>query len=127
MQQPRPMARVTLPPRIRPYREWDLEETAVDSLVRIGRPAVPRLVQSLRHPQAEVREEAAQLLARIGPDAEQAVPALVAALQDRHAEVQKAAARALGQIGPAAVEAVEPLMSFVHEGSSPVQQAGYEE
>ena len=113
----------TLPERsefvVRPDRQWGLQETVVDSLSRIGQPAVPGLVRMLRHPDAERRVQAADILARIGPQAEEAVAGLIDALEDPDERVRKAVARALGQIGAGAAEAVGPLLQVLEETSSP--------
>ncbi len=109
-----PVARASLT-ELRPYQEWNVHETAADSLGRIGKAAVPSLVRVLGHTEPKRRAEAAWLLGHVGPGAKQAVPALARALSDPSPEVQKSAARALGQIGPAAAAAVEPLMRLVEE------------
>jgi HEAT repeat protein len=111
----RPLLELNMPV-VRPYQEWDLAQTAADSLGRIGAPAVPELIQTLTHPQAAQRLRAARVLARIGPDAKDAVPALIRTLEDSDMEVRKAAARALGQVGPEASAAVGPLMRVIEEG-----------
>ena len=103
---------------VQPYSEWGLQETVVDSLGRIGSPAVPALERMLRHPDAERRVQAADILARIGPQAEDAVPGLVDALADQDQRVRKAAARALGQIGTGAADAVGPLLHVLEETSA---------
>ncbi len=100
---------------IRPHPDWDLIETAMDSLGRIGRAAVPELVKTLEHEDPVYRQRAAEVLARIGPEASEAVPALIIALADYQEPVRKAAARALGQIGPDAEAAVLPLMQALEE------------
>ncbi len=109
-----PVARASLT-ELRPYQEWNVHETATDSLARIGEAAVPALIRGLGDAEPKRRAEAAWLLGHIGPGAKPAVPALVAALEDPSPEVQKSAARALGQIGPDAAQAVEPLMRLVEE------------
>lgn len=91
-------------------REPTEQEAAATALGRIGMPAVPALIQVLRHRDPAVRKQAALVLARIGPEAFEAVPELTATLDDTDESVRKAAARALGQIGPAAAEAVPALM-----------------
>ena len=98
---------------IRRAEEWNLPETAMDSLGRIGAPAVPALVEALEHGDPMLRMQAATVLARIGPAAKQSVPSLVGLLTDEDEKVRKAAARALGQIGPAAEEAVFPLLEII--------------
>jgi HEAT repeat protein len=95
---------------IRPHTEWNFPETAMDSLGRIGAAAVPELVRTLEHDDPVHRQRAAEVLARIGPEASQAVPALIQRLDDTQQPVRLAAARALGQIGPDAEAAVEPLI-----------------
>jgi hypothetical protein len=112
-QQP-PVSRSSLT-EIRPYHDWDVHQTAADSLGRIGTPAVPSLMRALSDADPKRRAEAAWLLGRIGPGAKQAVPALVDALSDPLPSVQKAASRALGQIGPDAAGAVEALMRLVEQ------------
>ena len=100
---------------IRPYQEWDVHQTASDSLGRIGVAAVPALIETLSDPNPKLRAEAAYLIGRIGPDASSAVDALVTALSDPETSVQKSAARALGQIGPDAAKAVGALMRVIQE------------
>ena len=97
-------------PTLRTQRQWTIEETTIDALGRIGKPAVEALVRALHDPDPRMRERAARVLARVGADAQQAVPDLMAALSDKDEDVRKAAIRALGQIGPAAAEAVPALM-----------------
>jgi HEAT repeat protein len=92
------------------FRDWTIRETASDSLWRIGRPAVPALVQLLGDPDPYTRVLAIDALAHIGPAAADAVPALIALLDDPVDEVRQYAARALGQIGPAAYSAVPALI-----------------
>lgn len=106
-------SRVLIP--IRRAEEWDLPETAIDSLGRIGAPAVPALIEALEHRDPIRRVQAATVLARIGPEAQQSVPALVELLDDEYERVRKAAARALGQIGPAAEDAVLPLLEIIEK------------
>lgn len=100
---------------VRPFEEWTSREVAAAALGRIGRPAVPRLVEALQSPDATLRQQAADTLARIGPAADEAVPALVQALRDDDPLVRKSAARALGQIGPAAAAAVPSLIEMLVE------------
>jgi HEAT repeat protein len=71
-------------------------------------------VEALHAPDPLLRRQAAQALARIGPDARDAVPDLIAALQDGNEEVRKYAARAIGQVGPEARAAVPRLLEELH-------------
>lgn len=100
-------------------REWTIQQTAADALARIGSTAVPALIMTLRDPEPFARAQAAQALARMGPNAKQAVPALIDALSDPNIEVRQSAARALGQIGPEASEAVPALIELLREPESP--------
>ena len=100
-------------PVIQPYTEWSTAEAAADALGRIGPAAVPQLSTLLHDEDPEVRQQAARILARIGPNAVAAVPDLIQLLQDQHPQVQLAAARALGQIGPEAAAAVPALLRMM--------------
>jgi len=100
---------------VRLERDLDMHETAARALGRIGAAAVPELRRALADGDPAVRIQAAEVLARIGPEAESAVPDLIVALEDENEGVRKAAARALGQIGPAAAPAVPALMRSMRE------------
>jgi len=100
---------------VRPFEEWTMRETAAAALGRIGKPAVPRLVEALQSSNPALRHQAADTLARIGPSAAEAVPALIVAIDDEDPLVRKAAARALGQIGPDAATAVPMLIEMLLE------------
>lgn len=86
------------------------EEILATAITRIGQAATPDLIRSLDDDDARTRRIAAELLGRIGPDAQEAVPALIASLEDESPIVRKAAAKALGEIGPAAKEAAPVLV-----------------
>lgn len=103
-------------------REWGVRETAIDALARIGPAAIPSLIVALEDPNADVRDRAAQSLARMGPPAKEAVPMLIAALEDPDWSVRRSAARALGQIGPEAAPAVPALMRLMR--SPDAEQGG---
>jgi HEAT repeat protein len=94
---------------------------AEDALVRIGRPAVPALIEILRGANSDMRVCAAAALGRIGPAARAAIPALIQAanrtekvylaqILRRHAII------ALGQIGPEA-RAIAPTLKRWLEGN----------
>ena len=91
-----------------------------DSLVRIGGPAVPALLEILNGPNGDMRVCAAAALARIGPAARAAVPSLIRAIEhpDPKREPQILvlyAIRALGRIGPEAKAAVPALNRLLDE------------
>ena len=106
-----------------PYRSWSIKETAVDSLARIGEPAVPVLIQSLSDPDPELREQAARAIARMGAIAKDAVPTLIQGLNDPQVTVRQACARALGQMGPAAAEAVPALVAVIRSPDGKADEA----
>lgn len=103
---------------VRPFEEWTMREVAAAALGRIGRPAVPKLVEALASENPSLRQKAADTLARIGPAAADAVPALIKALRDADPLVRKSAARALGQIGPDAEDAVPALIELLSDAES---------
>lgn len=100
---------------VKPFYEWDLQETAIDSLGRIGAAAVPHLRMLLQGENPEQRRQAADMLARIGPAAKDSIPDLIASLNDDSPAVRKTAARALGQMGPEAAEAVDALFRIIQQ------------
>jgi HEAT repeat protein len=103
-------------------RPKTLEQTAVDALARIGSPSVPALVTMLRDPDAELRQDAARALAKMGTDASRALPELIVALEDKDEEVRKEAARALGEIGPAASDAIPALVDTLRSSAKQAEQ-----
>ncbi len=84
----------------------DLSEEEEVPLVRSGRENMTVLKDGLNDPDARVRQGAAKILARLGPEAKPAVPELIHALQDPAAGVREAAGDALNRIGPEAVPAL---------------------
>jgi len=73
----------------------------------IGAPAVPLLLENLKHPHDKVRSLAATALGSMDSPPKEAVAALVEALQDSDPEVRKSAASALRVIDPAAAESAK--------------------
>jgi len=71
---------------------------ATDSLVAIGRPAVPSLIKALESPDVAVRRHAVVTLGKLGPLAADAVPKLKRLADDPDQEVRALAASALGLI-----------------------------
>jgi HEAT repeat protein len=65
---------------------------------KVNKTAVPALVTALEDKEAAVRSLAAQVLAKIGPDARDAVEALTKAAKDSDPNVQSSAERALAKI-----------------------------
>jgi HEAT repeat protein len=93
-------------------------------LGRIGKPAVPELIDALADRWQDTRQVVvARSLGRIGPAAADAVPALAHELSSEHAHVRQAAAEALGQIGPAAEPAVPALIQLLTDRLPASRQA----
>jgi HEAT repeat protein len=90
-------------------KDWRVAEPVVESLSRIGVPAIPVLIDGLQDPALPVRWGSARALGAIGADAADAAPALADALDDDQVMVRWAAANALWAIGPGANQATEAL------------------
>jgi outer membrane protein assembly factor BamB/HEAT repeat protein len=83
---------------------------------RIGPPAIPLLVELLRHEQLSFRRNAADALIDLAPDTESIQPALRRALRDEDSEVAGDAARALGALATKASPSVRALVTALsHE------------
>ncbi len=105
-----PAAATPIFPVVKPSKEWSEQELAADALGRIGPVAVPALREALANKEPDVRLQATEVLARMGPDAKEAVPDLIRLLDDPDDRVRRAATRTLGRIGPDASPAVPGLM-----------------
>jgi len=88
---------------------------AAAGLSRIGKPAVPYLIDALKSKDKEIRGIALTALATIGPGSGAAVPRLIEMLEDP--EFCKDAAVVLGRMGPAAEPAV-PILIKALNGSN---------
>ena len=92
------------------FEQRSEQQVAAEALSQIGPQAVPELIFALQSPDPKVRRQAADVLARMGPDGKEAVPELTRLLDDEDEATRKMAARALGRIGPDAAPAVPALM-----------------
>lgn len=92
--------------------EKDREAAAI-AASSLGPPAIPALVDALRHCNPSVREQAALALGRMGPAASAIIPDLIASLDDESSSVRKKAAAALGAFGPAAKAAIPHLIRLL--------------
>jgi len=88
----------------------DLHGRTLEIIRRIGPPAMPLLVELLRHESESVRRNAADALIDLTPHTETIQPALRLALKDDDAMVAGDAARALGALGAKAVPSVGALI-----------------
>src|SRR5262245_60882279 len=94
----------------------DLHQQTLEIIRQIGPPAIPLLVELLRHKQVSIRREAADCLIDLAPRTEWIQPALRRALRDEDAMVAGDAARALGALGQRASPSVGALVrTLSHE------------
>src|SRR5215813_2811907 len=94
----------------------DLQEVTFEIIRRIGPPAIPLLVELLRHEWVSIRREAADALIDLAPDTALIQPALRRALRDEDSQVAGDAARALGALGQRASPSVTALVNTLsHE------------
>ena len=98
-----------------PGRE-DLQVVTFEIIQRIGPPAIPLLVDLLRHERDAIRRGAISELIDLTPHTESIQPALRRALKDDDAIVAGDAARALGALGRSASPSVGALVNtLAHE------------
>ena len=94
----------------------DLQLVTFEIIRRIGPPAIPLLVDLLRHEGDSIRRSAADVLIDLAPYTEGIQPALRRALRDEDSMVAGDAARALGALGNRASPSVEALVTTLsHE------------
>lgn len=93
---------------------------AVELLADIGRgaeAAVPSLVETLRHEDAEIRRWSAEALGNICRAEPAAVSGLKKQMKDTDGDVRRTAALALAKLGPAAESAVPELRDGLADGN----------
>ena len=97
-------------------RDEDLQLKTFEIIRRIGPPAIPLLVDLLRHELVSIRRSAADALIDLAPDTESIQPALRRALRDEDSRVAGDAARALGALRQRASPSVLTLVKTLsHE------------
>jgi len=96
-------------PLVQAREDENVQRAAHSALMRMGRRAVPRLIEALKNEKPLVRFFAAEVLGDIGPAAKDAAPAITELMSDQNWGVRVQAARALGKIGPAGKGAVPAL------------------
>src|SRR5688500_17474949 len=89
----------------------DLHRRTFEIIRQIGPPAIPLLVQLLRHRQIDFRRFAADALIDLAPDTESIQPALRRTLRDADSMVAADAARALGALGKRASPSLRALIT----------------
>jgi len=94
----------------------DLQWETFEIIRRIGPPAIPLLVELLRHQQVEIRRLAVDALIDLAPDTVRIQPALRRSLRDDDSMVVADAARALGALRSRASPSVRALVNALsHE------------
>ena len=97
-------------------RHEDLHVVTFEIIQRIGPPAIPLLVDLLRHEWDSIRRNAVNELIDLAPHTEWIQPALRRALRDEDSMVAGDAARALGALGKRASPSVGALVNTLsHE------------
>jgi HEAT repeat protein len=92
------------------------------TLIRIGEPAAPAVVELLKSEDAQLRARAATTLWGMGSKGKAGVPALAAALTDPDLDVRLASAMALENIGPDAKDAIPALVRALKDREGRVRQ-----
>jgi HEAT repeat protein len=101
-------------PLLRRFLDADHEElhdVTFEIIRRIGPPAIPLLVELLRHQSESIRRSVVDVLIDLAPHTEGIQPALRRALRDEDAMVAGDAARALGALGKRASPSVGALVN----------------
>ena len=94
----------------------DLHVVTFEIIQRIGPPAIPLLVDLLRHEWDSIRRNAVNELVDLAPHTDRIQPALRRALRDEDSMVAGDAARALGALGKSASPSVGALVNTLsHE------------
>lgn len=88
----------------------ELHEQTFEIIRQIGPPAIPLMVQLLRHSRVSFRRFAADAFIDLAPDTESIQRSLMRALRDEDSMVAADAARALGALGTRASPSVRPLV-----------------
>ena len=107
--------RLTPPTRVKRLALWLLDsdtkvrQAAKESVLRMGKKAVPALIKATSHKNEKVRRASIQALGILGPQAVASVPSLQKTLKDKQWRVRRDAVQALGKIGPAASSAVKDV------------------
>lgn len=96
-------------------------QTAAHLLAKIGKLAVPKLLQALKSPEARLRWSAAELLTSIGPAKAPVVKAISPLLSDKDPYVRRLAIQCLGRLGEDARETL-PLLKKALKDTFPTNR-----
>jgi HEAT repeat protein len=96
-----------------------VSEVLRETLVKVGEPAVPALVRTLKTGTARGRTVALTVLAHVGPPAKRALPEVVGLVRDGRADVslRNRAVQTLGVLGPGEKAAVAALLDVLKDDS----------
>ena len=118
------------------YSGWLLAQavrwSATARLAEVVTPLFPARIRApgygiaLSSQNEAVRQEAAEALELMGPEAQAAVPKLVKALKDREAETRRAALDALARMGDKAREATPQIVAALRDRNEQVRVAAVE-
>ena len=108
-------AKDAIPKLVQLLADSHVQSHAMQALAKIGRDATPALAVALGHPDASVREAAAQTLGMLGTEAKEAIPRLSLALQDDESMVRIQAAYAIWRVQQQSNEPV-PVLSVLTLG-----------
>ena len=98
-----------------------VKQDAQIALRDMGVRAVPSLLGTLTHRNADIRRQSARCLSFVGREAGETVPALKEALQDSEAPVRLEAIKALWCIGPASKNAIPDIIRALKDPDGPVR------
>jgi hypothetical protein len=90
--------------------DFEVRQNLALALAKIGPPSVEPLVEALKDPLPERRAAAAYALALIGPPARAALPALLKALDDKDVDVRRQASYAISRLVPVGRTALRPTL-----------------
>ena len=102
-------------------RDEHLRQQAFELLRRIGPDAIPLLTEALRQGAVSIRREAVSILIDLAPDTEKVQPALRRALADADSDVAGDAARALGALGAKAGPSLPALATALSHANPHVR------
>jgi len=116
-----PTAAPAIPDLMQLLEAVEVNSEVEEALAYIGAASVPRLIGALTNADTYLRENAADTLGRMGPDADSAVPPLLQCLHDPSADVRVSAAQALGGIRRVPEQAVPALVAALQDSERNVR------